>query len=354
MTIRGRLNVSGLIDAASHCRTDSHVTVIFPGRLIMRVFAFLSVWSVVLVGGPQLSAAESDRSVQIDYRFRIADLPAGRRLRVWCPVPQNTPDQQIELTIGPEWSVAVDPRYGNRIAYRELTTTDKPSAHGFSFTVKRREVSGEQAAATAKTPDVDPAIWLQSSRLVPVAGKHVGLLAGVPVTASRREQARQIYAIVLNHVDYRKDQPGWGRGDTAWVCDSRFGNCTDFHSLFISMMRSRGIPARFEIGFSIPGDGTSGDLKGYHCWAWFQDETGRWVPVDISEADKHPELRDYYFGNLSPHRVTMTTGRDIELAPRQVGQPLNFFVAPYAEIDGTAVEKEHIQLQHRWQDTPLP
>ncbi|MCR9201285.1 MAG: transglutaminase domain-containing protein [Planctomycetaceae bacterium] len=319
----------------------------------MRAFAlFFSLWTALWIG-PPLAASEPDRAVRIDYRFEISDLPAGEKLRVWCPVPQNTADQQVELQIGSEWSVAVEGRYGNRIAYRELTTIDSLSTHGFSFTVKRREVRSDQPADNAQVSDVDPAIWLQPSRLVPVAGKHVGLLASVPVTASRREQARQIYAVVLNHVDYRKDQPGWGRGDTAWVCDSRFGNCTDFHSLFISMMRSRGIPARFEIGFSIPSEGKSGDLTGYHCWAWFQDEDGTWVPVDISEADKHPELSDYYFGNLSPHRVTMTTGRDIKLVPKQAGDPLNFFVAPYAEINGKPVEKEHIHLQHRWQQTPL-
>jgi hypothetical protein len=58
-----------------------------------------------------------------------------------------------------------------------------------------------------------------------------------------------------------------------------------------------------------------------------------WVPVDISEADKRPEMSDYYFGNLTAHRVTFTVGRDLTLVPKQAGPALNFFVYPHVEVD---------------------
>src|SRR5206468_3082452 len=31
-----------------------------------------------------------------------------------------------------------------------------------------------------------------------------------------------------------------------------------------------------------------------------------WVPVDIAEARKHPELKDYFFGGLSGNRILFT------------------------------------------------
>jgi hypothetical protein len=44
-----------------------------------------------------------------------------------------------------------------------------------------------------------------------------------------------------------------------------------------------------------------------------------WVPVDISEANRNPELKEYYFGNLTEDRVRFTTGRDIaERAARRL------------------------------------
>ena len=69
---------------------------------------------------------------------------------------------------------------------------------------------------------------------------------------------------------YKPAGGAWGRGDAVWVCDSRFGNCSDFHSLFISLCRSNGVPARFRIGFPI-GRQAQGRIGGYHCWAQFAE-----------------------------------------------------------------------------------
>ena len=66
------------------------------------------------------------------------------------------------------------------------------------------------------------------------------------------QQARAIYDYVLANMKYDKTGTGWGRGDTLWACDSKRGNCTDFHSLFMSMARSQGIPARFDIWLPYP------------------------------------------------------------------------------------------------------
>jgi transglutaminase-like putative cysteine protease len=132
---------------------------------------------------------------------------------------------------------------------------------------------------------------------------------------------------------YDKSGEGWGRGDSLWACDSRRGNCTDFHSVFISLMRAAGIPARFEIGFPI-GEAVSGEIPGYHCWAEFYLDGTGWVPVDISEAWKAPARHDYFFGTIDTNRLRFSTGRDVTLDPKQDGPPLNYFVYPYVEVDG--------------------
>ena len=85
------------------------------------------------------------------------------------------------------------------------------------------------------------------------------------------------------------------------------------------MARSQRIPARFEIGFQLPADKQSGEVPGYHCWSDFYVNSIGWVPVDISEANKNPKMKDYYFGNLTEDRVTFSTGRDLELVPKQAG-----------------------------------
>jgi hypothetical protein len=58
--------------------------------------------------------------------------------------------------------------------------------------------------------------------------------------------------------------------------------------------------------------------------------------VDISEAWKHQSKKDYFFGAHDADRVQFTAGRDIELSPRQQGDPLNYFIYPYVEVGGKA------------------
>ena len=38
------------------------------------------------------------------------------------------------------------------------------------------------------------------------------------------------------------------------------------------------------------------------------------------------------------NRVFFTYGRDIRLSPEQKGDPLNYFIYPYAELDGKPVK----------------
>ena len=154
----------------------------------------------------------------------------------------------------------------------------------------------------------------------------------------------------MQHMQYDKSRPGFGRGDARWACESRFGNCTDFHSLFISIARGRKVPSRFEMGFPLPGDAREGTVGGYHCWAHFYVDGKGWIPLDISEADKHPSLRRYYFGNLSADRFSLSRGRDLVLSPPQSGPPLNYFVYPYVEVDGEVWPQEKIEKHFRFRD----
>ena len=87
------------------------------------------------------------------------------------------------------------------------------------------------------------------------------------------DKARAIYDYVFTTMRYDKTGTGWGHGDVLYACDAKKGNCTDFHSLFIAMARSQGIPARFEIGFPLPPDKHSAEIAGYHCWSDFFEPT---------------------------------------------------------------------------------
>ena len=132
--------------------------------------------------------------------------------------------------------------------------------------------------------------------------------AGKPTLTAK---ARALYDWGWDHMQYDKSVPGFGLGDIPYCLKVGKGNCTDFHTLFIALARASGIPARWSTGFPRAyGDGTPGgppqEEKGYHCWAEFYAPGAGWVPVDIAEARKHPELKDYFFGGLSGNRILFT------------------------------------------------
>ncbi|WP_419189874.1 transglutaminase-like domain-containing protein [Stieleria marina] len=301
--------------------------------------------------GDTTAGKAGSRTFQLDYGFEVDGLHEGDEVKMWLPIPQSDRHQQIEILsrdlpgVGSE---SREPKYGNKMIYRALKVGDKSSLSAkIRYQVQRREVTAESPTEEQDLlSEIEERLFLSPNAMVPIADLPIKWL----IASDKFSVARQIYDRVDEHVRYDKSEPGYGNGDVLWVCDSRFGNCTDFHSLFIAMARASKIPARFEIGFPLPTDKSSGKIGGYHCWASFYDSSRGWFPVDISEADKHPELKEYFFGNLSPDRIRFTKGRDIDLVPKQSSPPLNYFVYPHVEINGKLADQKQVSLQFAFQN----
>jgi len=301
---------------------------------------------VTLLAAALLIAAEPGRkrTFTFEYKATLKDIPAGtQKLELWIPVPHDDAYQRIaniHVDTPYPYKVSVGDQ-GNTILHLEieaLKETSVPVTVTFDAVRKERIQSIVPVARTI-TPPADLARWLQPDRLVPI-DKRIRRWAQEVVDAAHAktdlEKARAIYNHVVATVKYDKSGTGWGRGDIYYACDERRGNCTDFHAIFIGYARAMGIPARFAIGFPLPADRGAGKITGYHCWAEFYAAGIGWVPVDASEASKNPARREYFFGAHDENRVELSKGRDVVLTPKQQGDLLNYFVYPYAEVDGKA------------------
>jgi hypothetical protein len=220
-----------------------------------------------------------------------------------------------------------------------------------SYEVERRVLRAGAAAGDAREAArflaADDRVVVGHAVLEPIL-KEIRRASPSPDPPRR---ARAIYDWVVDNVEYKKVGTGWGNGDTFWACNERYGNCTDFHSLFISLARTEGIPARFEMGFPVPIDRESGEISGYHCWVEFWLPEQGWVPIDASEASKHPEKRELFYGMYPPDRLHFSTGRDLRLGPDHRGRPLNYFIYPYIEIDGKRSRIE-VKTRFRYEERP--
>ena len=307
---------------------------------------FRKVWLIAplsLLLCAVMTSAQETRHFNFHYGFTVKDIPAGEKVRIWIPQAHSDAFQTVKIvsaTGGLSLKKTHESKYGNEMYYAETSKAKQSELH---FEVVYDVVRHERLTLGVYSPhleavklsDRERKEFLAPDTLVPTTGLPADL--AVKVTEGKTtplDKARAIYDYVFTTMRYDKTGTGWGRGDVLYACDAKKGNCTDFHSLFIAMARSQGIPARFEIGFPLPPDKHSAEIAGYHCWADFFEPQHGWIPIDISEAWKHPEKKNYFFGAHDVNRVEFTMGRDLELSPKQAGKPLNYFVYPYVEVEG--------------------
>jgi transglutaminase-like putative cysteine protease len=289
------------------------------------------------------------RKFRFTYAFTVKDIPPGTKvLRVWAPVAHTDEHQSVRLVhvkAPGKTEMTQEAEYGNRMMYAEMRNPQGAAEFVLEYEVTRREYSrGDFAQLERK--DTKPGVvaasmtrFVERDQLIPIDGKMKTLSQEVTGNqVGTVAKAKAAYDYLFTTMRYDKTGTGWGRGDALWACDAKHGNCTDFHSPFIGMLRADDIPAKFDIGFPVPDNVKQGDIAGYHCWAEFYASPAGWVPVDISEAWKAKEKRDYFFGSLDANRVKFSTGRDITLTPEQHGPALNYFVYPYVEVDGKPYE----------------
>lgn len=87
-----------------------------------------------------------------------------------------------------------------------------------------------------------------------------------------------------------------------YVIDEHHGDCGQVSLLYISLMRSLGIPARWESGWMLhPGE------LNLHDWAEVYFEGVGWVPVDTSfgryTSSPDPEIQQFYSHGMDSHRL---------------------------------------------------
>ncbi len=267
-----------------------------------------------------------------EFRYEATLPEIGEEARIWIPVAQSDRFQTVALSsleAPAAYRMLEEQEFGNKVMYMEVSPRHSGQKIVLTYEVTRLE----------KMPyreEVTPGDYLGASLLMPV-GDRFQVLADSIMGANEGTlmQARALYDYVIDNMRYAKWKK-YGTGDAVYACDALTGNCTEFHSLFISLARSAGIPSRFAVGASIPSDRDEGGIDGYHCWAEFYAD-GKWWPIDISEANKYTALATYYFGRHPANRIEFTRGRDLVLDPGPQTGPINFLAYPVMEVSGSPV-----------------
>ncbi|MDA0839067.1 MAG: transglutaminase-like domain-containing protein [Planctomycetota bacterium] len=290
-----------------------------------------------------------ETSIKINYGFIIKEVPAGtKKLHVWIPMPQDSALQKLNSfkmrsSVGVvNYSTYRDYENHNAFMHFDLSRHARMGKEDISidivFNVTRH--ASHDTWSEGSDEKLKPLVrkrYLSAHKLVPVEGNIADeAWESIGTEDAPIARARLLYNHIVETVQYDKSVEGWGRGDAIFACQARKGNCTDFHSLYIGEARAVNIPSRFIMGFPIP-EGASGEIAGYHCWAEFFIDGRGWLPIDASEANKHPEKKEAFFTGLDANRIQFSIGRDIRV-PKTRTRLLNYFIYPHIEVNGVPHE----------------
>lgn len=123
-----------------------------------------------------------------------------------------------------------------------------------------------------------------------------------------------------------------GTKDASWVLRNKEGVCSEITVLFIAMLRSVGIPARFVSGISYTNSPLFAYSFGPHAWAEVYFPNVGWIPYDITYGE---------FGYIDLGHVEMRKSVDAEeTSTTYVWKARNVEVdSGDMAIDGSIIEK---------------
>src|SRR3972149_1441918 len=261
--------------------------------------------------GKNLSA----REFRFSYELTVSSIPSNSgQIIIWMPVPESNDYQKIsDLKISSPYPYTTyqESEYGNRILKIEAKgKVPETLLVSLEFTVRREAYSalGRPVRVNQEVARENLRRFLVPDLLVPISGPiKAEADKVVKQDMTSLQKARAVYEYVSSKLTYDKSGTGWGRGDAVYACQALAGS-----------------------------------------WAEFYLEGKGWIPVDASEGNKHPELREFYFGQLDANRVEFTLGRDIQIDPQRRIEHLNYFIYPFVLVDGKV--HQEIETKFRFAD----
>lgn len=315
--------------------------------LVTVAFLLMPVWA----------SAGNEGSGTITMEFDLSGHKTNEEAQLWIPYPLSDRDQLIsKVRVSGDYAdsaVYSDPvsstptlyaRWNKGAASRKLTL----SFHVVRQEVMRRDFPAKEAAW-------DPADYardLAPTSLGPIDGQVKALADQITKGKTTvLEKAKAIYDWTCENMYRDPNTRGCGPGNVCLLLEKPGGKCTDIHSVFVSLCRAAGVPAREVFGIRL-GKKAEEDISTWqHCWAEFYLPGYDWVPVDPADvrkmmlveklelADpKTKHYRDYFWGGWDQYRVKLAMGRDLRLNPPQHGAPLNTFGYPYAQIGTETID----------------
>ncbi len=291
---------------------------------------------------------------KLSFNISIDSFKGTKKVRLWLPYPISNEYQTVtDVKIDGNYDysgVFTEGEWGNSILYAEWKEPKEKPQLSFSFNVERSEIIKKEFSQGEASIPPEVKKFLLPSDDVPTGGEVKDIAE--EITRGRKtilSKAEAIYDYIVENYKRDPNVKGCGTGKVLELIQKKAGKCVDIHSVFAALARSVGVPFREILGIRMAKEGDITDA--YHCRGEFYLPGYGWVPIDASDVLKKmlkenltlddPEVkktRDYFFGAQTETYIDFGTGRDITLNPLQDGEELNYFMYPYAEVDGKPLD----------------
>lgn len=257
---------------------------------------------------------------RITYRFSI-DVPRhdfliGDTVKVWMPLPMESARQKNISVISstPETYVVSTGKSCHNTLYFQLPVTNESDSvlhfeYVGQYTVSAQYFSPEYILSHIQPYDTTTALYRQYTSVeLPHIVKNNLAREIVGDEKCPYRQSELIYDyIVTNYPWAGAREYSTIPSIPQYVLDEKHGDCGQVALLYISLMRTLGVPARWESGWMLhPGD------QNLHDWAEVYFEGVGWVPVDASFgryiSSENAAVRDFYSTGMDYYRFATNLG----------------------------------------------
>ncbi|MCU0407459.1 MAG: transglutaminase-like domain-containing protein [Bacteroidales bacterium] len=264
-------------------------------------------------------------TMEITYTLTVDPdaVPAGETIRCWLPFPASGHPRQggIELlgTSVAEYIMAPDTAVHKTIYIEKQAAKGEPTGFSIKF---RFTSSAQHFRYDGLKPlpyDLNSDLYrTYTSEQLP----HICFTPGVKKLAdSLAGNESDPSKVVRNIYMWFKDNIPWAGAleysvmpnIPEYVLANRRGDCGMQTFLFMSMLRHRGIPVRWQSGWMLPPGG-----ENLHDWCEVFYEGIGWVPADVSYdliPSSDPVHREFYLSGLDSYRMIVNIGVAGDLFP---------------------------------------
>lgn len=252
-------------------------------------------------------------------------VPPGERLRCWLPWPKEGLPGQKEIkllaTSDPEYIISPDSSIHSSVYMEKTSVKDTPSVFRiiYEYTSVARHFNMSAIKILPYKKDSYEYQKYTAEQLPHICfTDNVKNLAD-SLTTGVDDQAQIVRKI---YMWFKENIPWAGALEYStipnipeYVMTNRRGDCGMQTFLLISMLRYKGIPARWQSGWMMaPG------YENLHDWCEVYFEGTGWIPVDVTydlQKSENTSVREYFLSGLDSYRLIVNNNISGPLHPEK-------------------------------------